>query len=221
MYKQITTTFYIHQTLKACDMTTTTLSIEEVLRQGNSTTNQDIKGKFIGREVFCNVNTMVEYCLRQSYESNDAPFTYEDIENYYSYPEYYNTFANFDGGTDDDRDMEIGRLEGLKQELEDKEGEDMYNDMYTNSQAIEQIEEDVHALENLETEPDEIYEWWAVSPWFADKLKAHGECILDTGSCMVWGRCATGQAILLDYVITRICADMEILDGQSNTWANL
>ena len=43
--------------------------------------------------------------------------------------------------------------------------------------------------------------------------------VIDTGSVAVWGRCTTGQAILLDGVITRICADMGILEGQEYAWS--
>ena len=63
----------------------------------------------------------------------------------------------------------------------------------------------------------EIFEWWAVSDWLAAKLIEVGECVIEGNS--IWGRSTTGQAILLDGVITRICADMGILDGQINSWS--
>jgi hypothetical protein len=72
-------------------------------------------------------------------------------------------------------------------------------------------------LEELETEPAEVFEWWAVSTWLAEKLEEEGECIINQES--IWGRQTTGQAILLDYVISKICAKLEILEGQENSWA--
>ena len=50
----------------------------------------------------------------------------------------------------------------------------------------------------------EIFEWWVVSDWLAKKLEERGEPILEYGQTTWWGRCTTGQAILLDGVITDI-----------------
>jgi len=204
--------------------TTTTQTINEVLRNGNSTTNQRIKEKFIEQHVYANVNSMVEYIINKGHEDSEAPFNLDDVTNYYTYPEYINTFANFLGGDYDMWQAEIERLNDLKNELEDKEPADLYTTdnaketiQYTNSQAIEQIEEDIESLENLENEPQDIFEWWMVSSYLCEKLEAQGCCVIDSEG--IWGRTTTGQAILLDYVITRICADMEILEGQSNSWA--
>ena len=58
--------------------------------------------------------------------------------------------------------------------------------------------------ENCEdTTPKEIYERWVVSEYLKDKLKEKGEPIID-GYPNLWGRTCTGQAILLDNVITEI-----------------
>lgn len=65
----------------------------------------------------------------------------------------------------------------------------------------------------------EAYEHWVVSDWLADKLEAHGEMIIkDFLGLTIWGRATTGQAILLDHVISVICENMEILEGQVNEW---
>lgn len=62
----------------------------------NSVTNQEIKSKFVQREVYCNVGLLVEYCLNKSSEGDqDAPFSWDDVENYYIYPEYYGTYDEF------------------------------------------------------------------------------------------------------------------------------
>lgn len=65
----------------------------------------------------------------------------------------------------------------------------------------------------------EIYEWWAVSSWFGKKLADRGEAVADVLDFTVWGRCTTGQAILLDYVVGTIGEEMEILEGQKYSWA--
>lgn len=68
-------------------------------------------------------------------------------------------------------------------------------------------------------EHKEIYEWWEVTSWLADELAKYGECVIRNSQKKYWGRTTTGQAILLDYVISRIAEDMEILEGQENDWS--
>jgi hypothetical protein len=65
----------------------------------------------------------------------------------------------------------------------------------------------------------DIYEHWIVSDFLADKLENHGHRVLkDFFGMTIWCRPTTGQAILLDYVISAICEEMEILDGQKYSW---
>jgi len=70
----------------------------------------------------------------------------------------------------------------------------------------------------FESEPQDILEWWSVSSYMYDKLKEMGYPVWNNGMIYVWGRCTSGQAILLDAVISYICEGMEILDGQINSW---
>lgn len=49
--------------------------------------------------------------------------------------------------------------------------------------------------------PQAIYEWWLVTDWLAQKLKACGEPILTNAYGLWWGRTCSGQAIYLDSVI--------------------
>ena len=53
-------------------------------------------------------------------------------------------------------------------------------------------------------EPQEIFEWWLVTDWLADKLAKHGEPVIRNDYGVWWGRTCTGQAIVLDYVIEEI-----------------
>lgn len=181
-------------------------TIEQAIKDGNAVRNQEIKRKFVSLHVYCNVGSLAEYCLNHGYEDSESPISLDSIENYYSYPEYHGTYADFDGGTEEQRDAEIERLNELIEET-------------APGATITHIEEEIVELENLETEPQEIYEWWAVSEYLYDNLKEKGYPVCDAGSCYVWGRTTSGQAILLDYVITLICAEMEILEGQTNSWA--
>ena len=57
---------------------------------------------------------------------------------------------------------------------------------------------------NDTVEPQEIYEWWLVSHWMAEKLRERGEPVLQNDFGTWWGRCCTGQAIYMDGVIEHI-----------------
>jgi hypothetical protein len=80
----------------------------------------------------------------------------------------------------------------------------------------EYLEENHH----YEPQAAEILEWWKVSSWLADKLLDQGECIIEFGGGFpsIWGRCTSGQAILLDWVISKIAMEAEILEGQRYEW---
>lgn len=60
--------------------------------------------------------------------------------------------------------------------------------------------------------PQDIYEWWAVSPWLFEQLKERGEPVIDTFPHL-WGRTTTGQAIALGSVITQIQREHKYAQG--------
>ena len=133
------------------------LTIEQAKKEGNNTTNQSIKANFIQQHVYANISRLVDYIINKGFEDTNAPFTIDDIENFY---------------------------------VEDEE--------------------------TGESEMQEVYQWFIVSEYLANKLSEKGEPIIRDEN--IWGRGTFGQAILLDYVITEICAEMEILQGQENSW---
>ena len=66
-----------------------------------------------------------------------------------------------------------------------------------------------------------IYEWWVVSGWLGDKLREKGQPVISTvWGNTYWGRTCTGQSICLDWCITEIAKDMEILDGMEYSWSD-
>jgi hypothetical protein len=73
--------------------------------------------------------------------------------------------------------------------------------------------------EEPEQETQEIYEWWFVTEWLYEKLKARNEPVIDSKYGYLWGRGATGQAILLDGVMGKIAEELEILEGQRSDWS--
>ena len=50
----------------------------------------------------------------------------------------------------------------------------------------------------------EIYQWFRVASWLADKLSEIGEAVLDNGYGCWWGRQCCGQAVIMDGVFQRI-----------------
>lgn len=155
----------------------------------NSSKNQEIKRKFVEREVMACVSGMVEYILGKSHEDQDAPFSWDDVENY-----YLPTCKNC-GGTN-------------IMEVENEDEDTVYECMDCNEVTEEEPD----------TETQEIYEWWIITDWLAERLNEHKEVIINDGFNSIWGRGTTGQAILLDGVISEICKEMEILEGQANEW---
>ena len=62
---------------------------------------------------------------------------------------------------------------------------------------------------SIEPYYEEAYEHWIVSDWLARKLEEAGEMVTDDFlGLTLWGRCTTGQAILLDSVICSIYNDL-------------
>lgn len=205
------------------NQTTTTekafLSIQEAKKEGNSTTNQQIKQKFIQQHVYANVNETTEYIINKGYEDRDAPFNFDDVTNFYIYPEWNKDLQGenlyFEGGTEDDKEEflnEFIRLEG--------ESENLFNEgkisEETHERNLSLIDDAKSEFEDLETEPQDVFEWWIVSDYLCNKLEQKGCVVIEDHN--IWGRTTTGQAILLDYVITEICAEMQILEGQQNSW---
>lgn len=72
-------------------------------------------------------------------------------------------------------------------------------------------DDDVQACntDGLEEQFREVYEHWAVTQWFGEKLSAKGEKVdFDFQGLVVWARTATGQQICSDYVVQEIYEEM-------------
>ncbi len=83
---------------------------------------------------------------------------------------------------------------------------------------IAELESYLPGIENASGEQQKIYEWMHVSNWLHDRLREKWVPVWNDGRVYLWGRTSTGQAILFDNVISEICNDMEILEGQKNEW---
>jgi len=177
----------------------------------NSIKNQEIKGKFVSREVIYGVNTFITelaskeeyqeelFDLCVSYDYEEASFCY--IDNDISIVECMEWLI--DRNSTSMMPYTGNAKDQLKRWLEVNEDE---------------LDEFVHEF-NIDPDPIEIYEHWIVTEWFAKKLRDKGCIVKEFMNMTIWGRCTTGQAILLDHVISTICEDLEILEGQKNEWS--
>lgn len=110
----------------------------------------------------------------------------EDVEQFLDWLEEFAPFGDEEG------EIRMTRRELLENiPLDEDDIDTLYDYFERNSVEIE----DPYA---------EIYEWWVVTDWFAEKLKAKGEAILDQWGGPWWGRRTTGQAIYMDSVIQEI-----------------
>jgi len=162
----------------------------------NSSENQSIKRDFVNREVYCNASTLI-YQLEQ-----DGHYQDEIMEFSLKY---------------EIREEDL--IRDIKQDYQE-ECKEYLKDNFTEIPELEDLnEEELKELAyglniNIDDyeEPIEAYEHWIVSDWLADKLEAYGELVTkDFLGLTIWGRTCTGQAILLDWVISKICDDLNML----------
>lgn len=163
-------------------------------REYHSAENQRILSKLVEREVICCMSYEMDKLLSVNTELNDEDLpSWEEVENIYNYvcPECGDVVSDLD---------EVAE--------EDSEG----NTVFICNNCGNTTEDE------WDEEPAEVFEWWMVSNFLARELKKRGEVILTWGNGKYWGRCTTGQAIMMDYIICKIAEDMEILVGQKYSW---
>lgn len=165
----------------------------------NSNVNQEIKGKFVNREVIHLASSLVYELAKKAEEFPDYQ---DDLYGAFEGIPDYEEAATQNGWTQ--------KKDGSFYHKENKETSDTENWQELCA------EQDIDAYEYA----PEIFEHWIISDYLADKLENHGHKVLrDFFGMTIWCRPTTGQAILLDGVISEICAEMEILEGQKNDWS--
>jgi len=138
-----------------------------------------------------NMTSEISYILKQSYEENDTPLSYEDLEN--------EAIINYDKLRDelseDDKDYKNFLIENSLEGID------------TDTDFQEEDEENLRGyLEERNLLPDyeemqEVYQWFIMDDRLLYQLKERGEVILNNE---YWGRCCCGQSIELDSVIIDI-----------------
>jgi len=194
----------------------------------NSAQNQNICRRFVEQNVYACFSYEMDILLSAGANGVDNCPDISDIENLYTF------YINGKRMDSDEKDEHIENLRDRGAQIEETvcnlTGEsdpsvinpECFDDPEELADLISEWEshgESIEKAEETEEEPAEIYEWWAVSRYLADQLRGYNECILEFGNNTYWGRQTTGQAIYIDGVITSIAEDMEILEGQANSWA--
>ncbi len=197
-------------------------TINGVTYSYDSEANQRIKQKFVNREVYSHVGTMVEYILSKSYEERDIPFSWDDVTNLYR---PYCPECGDSAGFEDITAYKCGNCDEIFEEKPvtcscyDEDDDEPYEDLFEEIDAYkcENCGHIVEDKDDLDNENAEIFEWYIVSSFLCGKLEEHGEPVISDED--IWGRTCTGQSIMLDGVITRICYEMGILEGQKYDWS--
>lgn len=183
--------------------------MEKVKINPNSSENQRIKGKFVSREVYTCFSYEMDEILKLK------PELFDDIENLYNY-----NCTECGSGYIDEINAKICCLDvpEVCPECGEKIGDkkEFIAEFGGVCKCGKEII-NVDGVDDIESEPQEVFEWWIISKWLYEKLKEKGEPVLEWGNNYYWGRTTMGQAILLDWIISDICQDMEILDGQKNS----
>ena len=166
----------------------------------NSSKDQEIERKFVDREVLYCVSSLI-------YELSKKDEYFEELIPILQQPDYDAAISDIID-TEPENDvldyLGIAHKDNIQETIDNmfnSDKEDMCNHFYAEP-------EDIEALEH-----------WIVSDWLAKKLEKQGEMIThDFMGLTIWGRTCSGQSILLDGVISRICENLEILEGQKHEW---
>ena len=125
------------------------------------------------------------------YNPDNTPFKPIDVDDPEAEPEQYDDPADYLWDLEKEEDEKF--LEALRTYIKER----------VNGHENFCLEFDIDTDEY----ESEVYEHWIVSNWLADKLAERGEVTGEVCGVTIWGRCCSGQAISMDYVIQQIAAE--------------
>lgn len=188
----------------------------------DSAENQEIKGMFVKREVLACFSYEMDAVLTASSDSckGDLP-TYDDIENMYYFDKENVIYKIMEEYPFEEKKMieYANNPETYNRRVKKDTDFEMFLNSLSDDELTELCEEFNIDIYDEQSTPHEVFEWWIVTKFLYKKLQDKGQPVLEWGNNCYWGRCTTGQAILLDHVISEICEEMEILEGQKYSWA--
>jgi len=172
------------------------MSLNEAQRLQLSASYQRDVGEFVGREVHSCVSELISHLCQ---DSPDSAFDYfEELMSVCVSDDYES--AAYDEG------WRVKEHHGYWLYYKMQDIDSMRSAINTHMAVSEEQAWRACCDDNgLEPHQREAYEHWIVSDWLAGKLEAKGEMVsMDIHGLTVWGRCTSGQAILLDGVICEI-----------------
>ena len=166
--------------------------------------------RIINNEIHAVQSSLVEKLL-SSDEDCPAIISIDDIQNYYHYRVDNKLTGSENYMSSDELDTYKEKIQEKIDELEsDVERENRIEGSSKSEKDATEWQEHLDELENLESEPQEIYEWWLISDWLKEKLLAEGEPIIDNDLGTWWGRTSSGQQIVADGIIQKIVRGINI-----------
>jgi hypothetical protein len=163
----------------------------------------------VRNEVYYNVSGMTQYILDMANTDKEAPFSIDDVENLYALSDLDGVHAAIMDAwsySDDNKNTIIAHLKEVESET-GLRGILSKTDIKIIKELCEHLDIDTSDYE----EPQQIMEWWICSNHLIEKLKEHGEPVIPSHN--LWGRCTSGQAIVLDGVITAIQKETKYMSG--------
>lgn len=151
---------------------------------------------FISSCVSACVSYEVEYILKKSYEDNEAPLSYEDLDLFDIDKAKESVLYKFDEMTAEEANNFIDKTnEEYKRRICHKGDVEVF----LNSLSQDELKKfcDNSGIDRSETD-GEVYEWWIIQDPLKYRLEQQGEIFLNGACCTFWGRCTTGQSISLD-----------------------
>ncbi len=165
----------------------------------------------------------------------------EEIENLYKYtiftPDLHNLKIHEKVESSRETILDTGReitMKEIREKIEELKGEENFSKLALEDEEIseetnrknqdhiddriEELANYLREIENGKGEQQKILEWLHVSCLLYDNLRKKGEPVWSDGRLYAWGRCSTEKAVASDGVISEICSDMRILEGQKNEW---
>ena len=152
---------------------------------------------FVNNNIGGCVSMEVEYILKKSYEDNDTPLSYEDLDLFDEDKARENILYLFDNDKTEEEQKEF--MQEINEEYKRKIKNNGDVEVFLNSLDKEELKNICEKLNiDNQTTDAEIYEWWIVNDPLKYRLEQEGEIFLK-GSCVeFWGRRSSGQAISLD-----------------------
>lgn len=196
----------------------------------NSEHNKAVKKRFLQREVFTEATRTVEFILEASLSNFESPLRWE-----YEMDRPTKPFCPFCG-----EELTLDETDTMDPEViihidETAEEDERYLCPICLSGYATEIDarncchyKGIYICEHCHTAvadedvdySDEVgnpKEWWLVTDWIAKKLASKNQLVLESeDGVYVWGRMTGDGELLEDDIISGICYDLELLEGQKN-----